>query len=92
MTQSWQFWAFTAAVFAALTAIFAKVGISEINSDMATLIRTCIILCVTAGIVVITGQWQEPSSIPAKTSATVSGGRTGPRHPSYPVWLEKSTV
>tara|TARA_R100001129_G_scaffold174979_7_gene147695 strand:- start:328 stop:753 length:426 start_codon:yes stop_codon:yes gene_type:complete len=79
MTQSWQFWAFTSAVFAALTAIFAKVGISDINSDMATLIRTCIILCVTAGIVVITGQWQALSTIPGKTWVflTLSGLATG---------------
>ena len=44
--MSWQSWAFLSAVFAALTAIFAKIGVSEINSDMATLIRTAIILAV----------------------------------------------
>ena len=41
---SWQFWALLSAVFAALTAIFAKVGVAEINADLATLIRTVIIL------------------------------------------------
>ena len=37
---SWQLWAVLSAAFAALTAIFAKVGIENINSDFATLIRT----------------------------------------------------
>lgn len=47
--SSWQFWALLSAAFAALTAIFAKVGIETINSDFATLIRTAIILVVLAG-------------------------------------------
>jgi len=46
MTQTWFYWALLSAVFAALTAIFAKVGISEIDSDFATLIRTVFILIV----------------------------------------------
>ncbi len=65
--MSWQSWAFLSAVFAALTAIFAKIGVSEINSDMATLIRTVIILCVLALIVLATGQWQELSGITPRT-------------------------
>ncbi len=40
MLDSWQFWALMSAVFAALTAIFAKIGIQGINSDFATLVRT----------------------------------------------------
>jgi transporter family protein len=65
--MTWQSWAFLSAVFAALTAIFAKVGVSDINSDMATLIRTVIILCVLALIVLATGQWQELSAISSRT-------------------------
>ena len=42
--SSWQVWAVLSAVFAALTAIFAKVGVEDINSDLATLIRTIIVL------------------------------------------------
>ena len=57
--MTWQSWALLSAVFAALTAIFAKVGVSDINSDMATLIRTVIILCVLALIVLATGQWRN---------------------------------
>lgn len=67
MVQSWQFWALLSAAFAALTAIFGKVGVSGINSDMATFIRTAIILPVTLAIVLMFGNWQSPSSIPGKT-------------------------
>ena len=65
--MTWQSWALLSAVFAALTAIFAKVGVSDINSDMATLIRTVIILCVLALIVLATGQWEELSAISSRT-------------------------
>ena len=65
--MSWQSWAFLSAVFAALTAIFAKIGVSEINSDTATLIRTAIILAVLTLIVLATGQWQALSGITSRT-------------------------
>ena len=65
--MTWQSWALLSAVFAALTAIFAKIGVSDINSDMATLIRTVIILGVLALIVLATGQWQELSGIAPRT-------------------------
>lgn len=65
--MTWQSWALLSAAFAALTAIFAKIGVSDINSDMATLIRTVIILCVLALFVVATGQWQELSGITSRT-------------------------
>lgn len=67
MSQSWAFWAFLSAVFAALTAIFGKVGVAGVNSDLATLIRTVVIFLVLIGIVTATGQWQSPSSISART-------------------------
>jgi transporter family protein len=65
--SSWQFWALLSAFFAALTAIFAKVGVENVNSDFATLIRTAIILVVLAAILTVTGQFQPPGSIPGKT-------------------------
>ena len=65
--MTWQSWAFLPAVFAALTAIFAKVGVLDINSDMATLIRTVIILCVLALIVLTSGQWEALSAISSRT-------------------------
>ncbi|MEQ1950244.1 EamA family transporter [Mesorhizobium sp. CN2-181] len=67
MTTSWQFWAILSAAFAALTAIFAKVGVSAINPDFATLIRTVVIMAVVAAIVAVTGQWQPPASIGGRT-------------------------
>ncbi len=67
LLASWQVWAFGSAVFAALTAIFAKVGVAGVNSDFATLIRTCVILVVTAAIVAASGQMQSPSSIAPRT-------------------------
>ncbi|OWZ93108.1 transporter [Sinorhizobium sp. LM21] len=79
MSQSWQFWALLSAAFAALTAVFAKVGVAQINSDFATLIRTVVILCVIAAIVAATGQWQKPSEISGRTwlFLALSGLATG---------------
>jgi len=64
---SWQVWALLSATFAALTAIFAKVGVENVNSDFATLVRTAVILLVLAAIIVATGQWQSPASISGRT-------------------------
>lgn len=64
---SWQFWALLSAAFAALTAIFAKVGIENINSDFATFIRTVIILAVLGAILAASGQFQPLGSISGKT-------------------------
>lgn len=47
----WKYYAILSAIFAALTAIFAKVGIKNIDSNLATAIRTVIILLMTWGIV-----------------------------------------
>jgi transporter family protein len=65
--NSWQFWAVLSAVFAALTAIFGKVGIAGINSDFGTLIRTVVILFALIGIVYFTGKFQPLSEISGKT-------------------------
>jgi bacterial/archaeal transporter family protein len=62
-TFSWQAWAALSAVFAALTAILAKIGVENINSNLATLIRTVFILLLAAIIVSATRAWQAPSSI-----------------------------
>lgn len=63
VSSSWQFWAVLSAIFAALTAIFAKVGIENVNSDFATFIRTIIILVTLAFILLATGEFQSPGSI-----------------------------
>lgn len=64
---SWLFWALLSAVFAALTAIFAKVGVAGIHADYATLIRTLVVVAVLAVIVAATGQWQPPGEIAGRT-------------------------
>ena len=65
--DSWQFWALLSASFAALTAIFAKVGVEQVNSDFATFVRTVVILLVLGAILVGTGQWQPPMSVSGRT-------------------------
>jgi transporter family protein len=65
--SNWLFWALLSAVFAALTAIFAKVGLEVVNSDLATLIRTFVILVVLTGFVYVTGKWSNPFDLPSKT-------------------------
>jgi bacterial/archaeal transporter family protein len=79
MLTSWVFWALLSAAFAALTAIFAKIGIENVNSDFATLVRTVVILLAAAAIVYATGNWQAPSSVSAKTwlFLVLSGAATG---------------
>jgi transporter family protein len=67
MTTTWQFWALLSAAFAALTAIFAKVGVENVNADLATLIRTVVIVLVLAAIVWMFGEYQPPSSIAGRT-------------------------
>jgi len=64
---AWVFWAFLSAIFAALTAIFGKVGVENVNSDLATLIRTAIILVLAAAIVVLTGAMQPLADISRRT-------------------------
>ena len=65
--SSWQVWALLSAVFAALTAIFAKVGVEDINSDVATLIRTVVVLAALSLILYATGRLANPGPIPPKT-------------------------
>ena len=79
LLASWQLWALLSAAFAALTAIFAKVGIENVNSDFATFIRTIVILLAAGGIVFATGHWQEPGTVSAKTWTflVLSGLATG---------------
>ena len=61
--SSWQIWAVLSAVFAALTAIFAKVGVENINSDLATFVRTCVVIVALGFQLAVTGQFQAPDRI-----------------------------
>ena len=63
----WQAWAILSAIFAALTAIFAKVGVENVNSDLATFIRTIVVVCVLGLIVYATRQFQDPTEISGRT-------------------------
>jgi bacterial/archaeal transporter family protein len=65
--SSWQLWAVLSAVFAALTAIFAKVGVEDINPDLATFIRTVVVLIGFALILFATGQFSNPGPISQKS-------------------------
>jgi len=65
--SSWQVWAVFSAVFAALTAIFAKVGVEDINADLATLIRTVIVLVTLSLILLATGKFSQAGPISAKS-------------------------
>lgn len=66
-THSGFYWAFLSAIFAALTAIFVKLGVQEVDSDLATLIRTAIILLVLVAFVMLTGKWSNPLTLTART-------------------------
>ena len=78
-SDSWFYWALLSAIFAALTAIFAKIGVANINSDLATFLRTIIIAIVLAVILVVTRQFQPLASISMRTYAflALSGLATG---------------
>ena len=78
-TSGWFHWALLSAVFAALTAIFAKVGLEGVDSDLATLIRTFVILIALAGFVYFTGKWSNPFDLRTKTWSflVLSGMATG---------------
>ena len=75
----WKYYAFLSAFFAALTAIFAKIGVKDINSDLATAIRTTIILFITWGIALVGSHASEVKYIPSHTwlFLILSGAATG---------------
>lgn len=79
LLASWQVWAAGSAIFAALTAIFAKIGIAGVNSDFATFVRTVVILLAIALILTVADNWQAPGSVPAKSwiFLVLSGLATG---------------
>ncbi|MEI8318463.1 MAG: EamA family transporter [Planctomycetia bacterium] len=78
-SSTWFMWALLSAVFAALTAVLAKIGLEGIDSDLATLVRTAVILVLLSMFVVTTGKWQNPLTLPHRTLLflTLSGAATG---------------
>lgn len=77
--EGWQWLALGSAFFAALTALLGKVAVSEMNSNLATLIRTAVILVLAAGVVTFRGDWQPvgETSPRAWTFLVLSGVATG---------------
>ncbi len=79
MSYDWFYWAWLSAVFAALTAIFAKIGLDGVDSDFATVVRTAVILVVLGAFVYALGKWQNPLALSGKTMLflVLSGLATG---------------
>ncbi|MDP5240406.1 EamA family transporter [Uliginosibacterium sp. 31-16] len=66
-SSGWLVWALLSAVFAAMTAIFAKLGLEGVDSDFATLIRTGVILVVLSAFVYALGKWSSPFALGRRT-------------------------
>ena len=79
LALSWPFWAVLSAIFAAMTAILAKVGVEAVNPNLATFIRTLVIVAAAGLMVAVTGSWQAPSAISGRswTFLVLSGLATG---------------
>lgn len=67
LASSWQFWAVLSAVFAALTAIFAKVGVDNLNPDLATFIRTLVVVVTLGFLLAAMGELRAPGEISARS-------------------------
>lgn len=76
---AWLPWALLAAVFAALTGLLAKLGVAEVPSNLATLIRTVVVVILAAAIVAVGGEWRALSTITPRawTLLALSGLATG---------------
>jgi transporter family protein len=79
LLSAWQFWAVLSAAFAALTAIFAKVGVETVNSDLATFVRTLVVIAALAAFLTATDRWQAPGALSRRTYLflVLSGLATG---------------
>ncbi|MDD0824021.1 EamA family transporter [Mannheimia sp. AT1] len=79
MANEWIYWALASALFAALTAIFAKVGLQGIDSDFATFIRTIVIIIALIAFLTYSGKWQPLGRLTGKnwTFLILSGLATG---------------
>ena len=77
--MDWRLFAISSAFFAALTAIFGKVGVAEINSDLATFLRTLVILLITALLISARHEWLRPDNLSTKgvLFLVLSGVATG---------------
>jgi len=78
-SSPWLIWALLSAVFAALTAILAKLGVQGVDPDLATLVRTAVVIVALAGFVFVTGKWRNPAQLSGRTLLflVLSGLATG---------------
>ncbi len=79
LSQPWLLWALGSAIFAALTAILAKVGVEGIDSDLATFIRTIVVSALLGLLLLATGKLHSPGTIAPRTFLflSLSGMATG---------------
>ncbi len=79
MNLDWKAFAVLSALFAALTAIFGKLGVADINSNLATFLRTVVVLAVSALLVSVRGEWEHPARLSARGCLflVLSGVATG---------------
>jgi len=82
-SQSWLLWALLSAVFAAATAILAKIGLEGIDSDYATLVRTTVILVVLGGFDRSSSS-PSPAWPPARAGSVTSGRSSWARRIASP--------
>lgn len=75
----WKWWALLSAVFAALTALLAKLGVKDVDSNVATAVRTCVVLLIATGVVAATGNLGSFASLTRWNLLflTLSGAATG---------------
>ncbi len=76
---AWPFWALLSAVFAALTAVFAKVGVTNVGSDFATFARTLVVIAALGLLLTVTRGWQSPATVSGRSwlFLVLSGLATG---------------
>lgn len=65
--MSWQIFALGAAFFGALTAVFGKIGVTDLNSNLATFIRTIIVLLMSAILISARQEWVRPTALSTKS-------------------------
>lgn len=92
--MSWTVLALFSAFFAGLTALLAKIGVSHVSSNLATLIRTVVIVIFAAGIVAVRGEFQGIGSLNRRdwTALVLSGVATGLSWLFYFAALKKGPV
>ncbi len=67
MPEHWLIWALLSAVFAALTAVLAKLGVKDVDADLAMALRTVVVTALILPLVWITGKWTNPLQLPTRT-------------------------